>query len=98
MRSVLGPILSATDRGEMHWAMTGSAIKVAQAMNFCNLVAESIYEEKASQHPRAPHSNVKSPLPLAREVGRRIWAHLVRTYTSPVAATPIDYLSSSGRG
>lgn len=79
--SVLGPILSGTDRGEMHWAMVGSAIKVAQAMNFCNLVSESIYAQKASavRGQMVPNQG-KTSLPLAREIGRRIWEHLVSPF------------------
>lgn len=60
----------------MHWAMIGSAIKVAQAMNFCNLVSESVFMGKAP-HPLAlVQGNTRASMPLAREIGRRVWSHL----------------------
>lgn len=70
--SVGGLYLSARKRANQHWAMLGSATKVAMAMGLAEIPDESKVAAMGTQHvlPRWRSA-------VDREVGRRVWFNLV---------------------
>lgn len=71
----MGPYLGSVDKGELFWTLAGSAIKVAQSLGLSKLLPEHVVPAKA----RARVYGRRFGSLQSREVGRRIWAHLVST-------------------